>query len=112
MIESAARETLTLLAIAVSARKVTQEEIAKATGVHQSQVSRILSGQPKKESKNVRRLCKYYELHISGANPTQGFEIPVDIRNALPSLITGSRKSDGALLEVLESLAKWRNSQD
>jgi len=40
---------------------LTQSQVAEATNVNQSQISRILSGQIKRTSRNVARLCEYVE---------------------------------------------------
>ncbi|MGB7595949.1 MAG: helix-turn-helix transcriptional regulator [Gallionella sp.] len=61
-------EQLELLRIAVQAGKLSQTDIASATGIHQSQVSRILSGQGKLASKNTLKLCKFSsDLHRTGS---------------------------------------------
>jgi transcriptional regulator with XRE-family HTH domain len=49
------------LSAAVVSGSVTQQHIAEATGVHQSQISRILSGQVVRDSPNVARLCEFAE---------------------------------------------------
>lgn len=38
---------------------ITQEELSSATNVSQSQISRILSGQIKRESKSYKKICEY-----------------------------------------------------
>lgn len=47
------------LASRMAKREVTQQAIAAATGIHQSQISRILAGKSKRKSSNVERLCRY-----------------------------------------------------
>jgi transcriptional regulator with XRE-family HTH domain len=54
------------LAAAVRNQQITQLQIASATGVHQSQVSRILSGDAKRLTPNVKALCKYASKRLSG----------------------------------------------
>lgn len=110
MLEPAIRTTLDNLAKAVAGKKVTQTTISLATGVHQSQVSRILSGEVKRASKNVKRLCNYYNLHISMTGPAPELGLSVEIQEAVIPLVTGQRKSDAALRAVLNSLAQWRET--
>lgn len=55
---------LARLGQAVAKGNITQSEVARLTGVHQSQVSRILAGQTRRYSPNVIRLCRFAEsLH-------------------------------------------------
>ena len=43
-------------------RNMTQSHIAEATGIHQSQVSRILRGRFARIDGNVKRICKYANI--------------------------------------------------
>lgn len=56
------------LASKVETGHVTQLQIARETGVHQSQISRILSGNTKRLSKNVEIVCNYAESTIAPAS--------------------------------------------
>lgn len=55
------QESLSVLNYAISTTAITQKQVSKATGVDQSQISRILSGQILRVSGNVKKLCKYAE---------------------------------------------------
>jgi hypothetical protein len=110
VLEPAIRATIDRLAEAVAARTITQTHISEATGVHQSQVSRILSGDLKRASKNVQRLCSFYHLHISPVRVARTVEVPAAIQDAVATLLTGKKEPDAVLHDVLDSLAKWRKS--
>lgn len=98
------------IARAVEAREITQVELSHATGVHQSQVSRILSGNLRRASKNVYRLCNYYNLHSLETPSTATSSIAPDLHESVQQLITGHKVSDAALRSVLESLVLWQKA--
>lgn len=78
------------LRIAVQSGELSQSKIAIDTGVHQSQVSRILSGHGKLASKNTLKLCKYItDLHSSDL-----INKPIDQRllNAIQKIWDGSNE--------------------
>ena len=98
------------IARAVVARDITQTELSKATGVHQSQISRILSGNLRRASKNVHRLCNYYYLHSSKTQSSATSSVAQDMNETVQRLITGRNVSDAALMQVLESLVLWQKT--
>lgn len=110
MIDSNTRVILDRIAQAVVAREISQIELSKATGVHQSQISRILSGNLQRASKNVLRLCNFYLLHSSRNRSIATSPIEPDMHETLRQLITGHKGSDAALLQVLESLVLWQKA--
>lgn len=110
MLESAILETIDRLAKAVAAKEITQTSISRATGIHQSQVSRILSGDVKRASKNVQLLCKFSDLHTIPVRVAHTVEVPTAIQDVIAPLLTGKKEPDAALRDVLVSLAKWRMS--
>lgn len=57
------------LAIRVKTREVSQIDIHQATGVDQSQISRIISGKAKRYSNNVKKICRYANT-IKNKNPS------------------------------------------
>ncbi len=86
----------------------TQMEIARATGIHQSQISRILSGNIRRSSRNVLRLCKYAEAACAQSQP----EVALGGRLAalMEGLTTESPSEALALEKVIDSLVEWRMS--
>ena len=90
------------LARRVTARRLTQQEIAKATGVDQSQVSRILAGEAKRPSRNVARLCSYAKGLQA---PSTGKSGRAQIDRAIDQLWDGSPRHASAIAGVLVSIA-------
>lgn len=90
------------LRTAIQSGTITQESVYKATGVHQSQVSRILSGQIKRPSKNVLKVCKYAaHLHISDLPSPL---IDTRILSAINQVWDGSSEHAEAIAKVIRSL--------
>lgn len=94
------------LRAALASHDLTQQQIANASGVDQSQVSRILSGQTKRASANVMKLCKFaYEMDLSGGHdPSQS---PA-LMNALRVVWDGSSTHAEAIAQVLLSLRHFK----
>jgi transcriptional regulator with XRE-family HTH domain len=100
---STQKAELRYLASLVQARQLSQNEIARATGVHQSQISRILAGQYRRRSRNVVNLCKYaFSLRheeSSASHPAKDA-----LFDALFRIWDGSQEHANALIEVLEAI--------
>lgn len=96
------------LAKQASAGSLTQAALADATGVHQSQISRILAGKVRHASKNVLKLCKYAKSLPSAMGPqdNNGEEILA----AVAKLLGKSSAEDRALAHLVGSLTDWRKS--
>ena len=98
------RTLLDFLNTCVFEKKVSQLEIAAATGIDQSQVSRILNGEFRRSSKNVQKLCLY-------ANSLLGIsEKPSPATNqvlmlAIGDVWDGTDKHAMALATVIRSLS-------
>ena len=92
----------------VETRHTTQMEIARATGIHQSQISRILSGNIRRSSPNVLRLCKYAEVTCTKSHQD------VDLNSSLTALMERLAKESPsealALKKVIDSLVEWRTN--
>ncbi len=84
---------------------VTQSDIAKSTGIHQSQVSRIINADFKKASKNVKLLCKYakIDLHTLEERKFDPNNNP-ELMNAIGIVWDGTEKKAKALAKVILSL--------
>lgn len=90
------------LRYAVDILGLSQQELANATGVHQSQISRMLSGSAKRVSKNLVKVSEYLEnLHISYANKS---EIPLVLKDAIQFSWDGTPGHADALARVIISL--------
>lgn len=99
---------LNLLSEYISLRRTTQLEISRATGVHQSQISRILSGGVRRASKNVIRLCKYADSLPSITRRTKDDQEAV--ASELMSLLGRSAAEDDALRQIISGLQAWRRA--
>lgn len=90
----------------VLARLTNQAEIALATGVDQSQVSRILAGQVKRVSRNVTALCIFanqFDTTIQN-DPSRS----AVLMGALRAVWDGSQKHADAIASMLLSLKKFK----
>ncbi|MBC7981335.1 MAG: helix-turn-helix transcriptional regulator [Armatimonadetes bacterium] len=81
---------------------ITQVELAKLSGISQSQVSRILAGRFSRRSKAIIQLCKclkiYPDLPIRTKTQTKRLEIAVvDVWDGTPG-------HEAAILRLLEAL--------
>lgn len=95
-------EQIQRLNFAIESGNLTQSIISIATGVHQSQVSRILSGGAKTISKNVIKLCKYSDsLHNKNFNNRI---IDPLIGKAIAQVWDGSTEHAEAIAKVIFSL--------
>lgn len=98
--------SLQKLRLLVKSRVLTQADIALATNVDQSQVSRILAGQIRRVSANVLELCKFANSYDAGVHhdPSQN-EVLI---GALRAVWDGSSAHAEAIASVLLSLRKFK----
>lgn len=90
------------LKYAVDVLGLSQQELATATGVHQSQISRMLSGSAKRVSKNLVKVVEYLEsLHGGYANKS---EIPRVLKDAIQFSWDGTPGHAEVLARVIISL--------
>jgi transcriptional regulator with XRE-family HTH domain len=86
----------------INSSNLSQEALSEATGIHQSQISRVLSGQIRRLSKNVILLCKYVEnLHKTEKSDKK---VPPILINALLHTWDGSGEHAEAIAKVILSL--------
>ena len=90
----------------VTSGSISQLQLAAATGVHQSQVSRILSGKALRASKNVLKLCKYAESLPSIVE--ERVDLHDDVMAAVSKLLGKNKAEDQALAQLVSSLGNWR----
>lgn len=98
-----ASRLLEILTAGLRAGTLTQNQIEKATGVHQSQVSRILAGQTRRFSRNVEKLCKYAETLAAGDKPRSSGDAE-DLQNEILRIWNGSAAHARALQDVLSAI--------
>lgn len=81
------------------------QHIVSQTGVPQSSTSRILNGKFTIVNSNVRKICKYAGISVSGAVRTGSFQ---NITEQLLELWDGTAEMESALLELVTGLKHLR----
>ena len=92
----------------IAAKLTSQSDIAMKTGIDQSQISRILAGQVKRASKNVRELCKFAKTFDSMAenDPSRS----AVLMSAMRAVWDGSNAHAEAIASVVLCLRKFKES--
>lgn len=106
----AEEKLLAWLRAAIADRRFTQFEVARATGVDQSQISRILKGHAKRSSANVSVLCRFA---AEASRQTAGtLEMPAvaKAQALLDELMNGSAEEQQSIAELLAHLVVARNA--
>jgi transcriptional regulator with XRE-family HTH domain len=80
---------------------LTQDDIALALGLAQSQVSRLLAGRIKRRSRAFDDLCGYLEKHISSGSA----EIAPELREAVLETWDGTPTHAHSLAAVIRALS-------
>src|ERR1700682_731757 len=76
-----------------------QVEIARATGIHQSQISRMMSGNFRRvTARNLAKLCKYADVVRSAQR-----HISPLLKKTLEALWDGSPEQEQALVRLLKA---------
>ncbi|AHF02395.1 hypothetical protein THIAE_09665 [Thiomicrospira aerophila AL3] len=78
-----------------------QKDISMVTGVSQSQISKILSGNFKTVSPNVKKICEYANIQIYSNDRVQ---LSQELKEALMDLWDGSKESEKALVKTLKNM--------
>lgn len=95
-------EIVERLRLAIEVLGVSQQDLAQYSGVHQSQISRILSGRSKRVSRNMLKLNDYVEnLH---KRITVTSDIPAVLIDAIRVTWNGSLQQAEALAKVIVSM--------
>lgn len=88
----------------VAERKLTQTELSRVTGIHQSQISRILAGQLSRASRNVQKLCEYAK-YLPEPAPDRSAD---ELAGALSEFLGSATTEEAAIADLLTSLRAWR----
>lgn len=92
------------LKLAVDSKEISLKSISDATGVHISQVSRILSGQSKRLSKNVEKICKFARCISLPPQSAKSEEI---LMAAVKDLWDGTDSHARALASLLKAINQY-----
>ena len=84
-------------------RKHGQEEVASATGLSQSHISRFLAGQGKRVTARIQALCKYAELDVKPHNAQQSAQR--ELSQALHQAVGDNATATLALIRIVQALA-------
>lgn len=83
--------------------------VAKETGIHQSQVSRIAAGNFKTFGSNIMKICMEFGMEPSAYyTGTRAEEDRKEIANSAISIWDGTRRDAGAVVSLLREIAKLR----
>lgn len=96
---------LEALKASVDARHIGLKHISEATGVHISQVSRILSGKIKIESKNVEKICKFAKITGLHPNSTDSEEL---LFKAVKEVWDGTNEHAISLANFLTAINRYQ----
>lgn len=97
------------LSMQVKQSGLTQEHLAKALSVSQSQISRVLSGQGKRQTKLFDDLCIYVNNQVKGISPDLVRENAV-LLEAIASIWDGSVAQAHSIATVIKSLGPFCKS--
>ena len=98
---------LSALKSAVKSRNIGLRQISDATCVHVSQVSRILSGQVKRSSPNVGKICNFAKLGQFQQPSTNDEEL---LRAEINRLWDGTPEHAIALSKLLGAISSFQTS--
>lgn len=82
---------------------ITQESLSKHTGISQSQISRLLSGHGKRQSKAYIKICNYVLSKHEGVS-VELVKNNVEFITALVTVWDGSAQQSKAIANVILSL--------
>lgn len=104
-LDTASQHHLETLKASVKARRVGLKHISDATGVHISQVSRILSGKVKRASPNVEKICKFAELADLPQDSIASEEL---LWKAVKDVWDGTNEHAIALMSFLAAIGRFQ----
>ena len=96
-------EDISVIAEKAKKARIRQDDISKALGVSQSQVSRVLSGEVKGRSKLLQKICIYVNNKVCSVKPKA---VADEIRfiNAITEVWDGSDQQADAICKIIRSL--------
>lgn len=104
-LDTASQHYLETLRLSVKSRQIGLKHISDATGVHISQVSRILSGKVKRASPNFEKICKFARL----ADLQQGSSGSEELLwKAVKDVWDGTNEHAVALMNFLDAIGRYQ----
>lgn len=107
MLNSHQSQLLSSLRSAVKSRNVGLQHISSATGVHISQVSRILAGHIKRSSPNVEKICNFAKSAQLQPSSASNEEL---LRAEINRLWDGTPEHALALSKLLSAIGSYQTS--
>ncbi len=104
-LNSVSQHHLEALKASVTSRQIGLKHISDATGVHISQVSRILSGKVKRVSPNVEKICKFAELADLPQSSIGSEEL---LWKAVKEIWDGTNEHAAALKSFLAAIGRYQ----
>lgn len=97
------KQFVAALKAAMASHRHTQRDVADATGVHQSQVSRFLKGEfVRLSSDSAKKLAKYAEIKTTATKDPRDSRLLMD---AIESVWDGSKRKEAALAKFIRDLS-------
>lgn len=84
-------------------RSMKQEQLAYALGIKQSQVSRFLSGQRKRITPTIQRICQYADVELSSASVVSPAHERVS--QTMRRVLGDNRHAADLLAQIVEAVA-------
>lgn len=107
MLKPQQTQLLSTLKLAVNGRNIGLRQISDSTGVHVSQVSRILAGQVKRASPNVEKICNFAKSAKFQPSSSSDEEL---LRAEIHRLWDGTPEHALALSKLLGAIGSYQNS--
>jgi len=104
-LDTASQHHLETLKASVKSRSIGLKRISEATGVHISQVSRILSGKVKRTSPNVEKICKFAKLADLRSAPIESEEL---LWRAVKDVWDGTSEHAEALMNFMAAIDRYQ----
>jgi DNA-binding Xre family transcriptional regulator len=88
-----------------------KSELARKTGIHQSQVSRILAGDFKTFNSSVMTICMYLRMQPNAYQRSRLDEDEKQIANSAIAIWNGTHQDAGLVVSLLREIAKLRKPE-
>lgn len=85
---------------------VRQDVLSRETGIHQSQISRILAGQCARSRGNLIKLCKYAKISLEDNKVLNLDDFP-ELLEVIHQVVSGDDKKAHKLARVIKSISPF-----